>query len=433
MKDKFLSLYELNSLVKDVLDLEFSSMYWIVAETSDVRRNQNGHCYLELLQKDSSDRNIVAKARAMIWSNTYMLLKPYFEETTRQQFSSGIKVLIQVKVGFHELYGYSLTIHDIDPSYTLGDQAQKRAAIIKQLEEDGILELNKELELSQPLQRLAIISSPTAAGYEDFCNQLDHNNYGFIYYKKLFPAIMQGENTETSVSNALDQIFNYLDCFDAVVIIRGGGASSELASFDSYLLASSCAQFPLPILVGIGHDRDQTVLDLVAHTSLKTPTAVAEFVVNETLRQWITINEIGKRIKDTCTKLVTQQNLQLNKMQMKTTIALKNRMQEQVLKLQWYQKSIVSNCTHRLKDEKRILIDIKQNIASKSSSQINAQSTLLDTMQKHLKLLSPENLLKKGYTYTLKDKKLVTSKEQVASGDKIQTIFADGEVTSIVK
>ena len=433
MKDKFLSLYELNNLVKEVLDLEFSSLYWIVAETSDVRRNQNGHCYLELLQKDTSDRNIIAKARAMIWSNTFMLLRPYFEETTGQQFSSGIKILVQVKISFHELYGYSLTIHDIDPSYTLGAQAQKRAAIIKQLEEDGILTLNKELTLPQPLQRLAIISSPTAAGYEDFCNQLDCNNYGFVFYKKLFPAIMQGDNTEKSVSNALDQIFNYIDCFDAVVIIRGGGASSELASFDSYLLASSCAQYPLPVLVGIGHDRDQTVLDLVAHTSLKTPTAVAEFVINESLSEWIKINEVGKRVKETCMTLVNQQNMLLNRMQMKTTLALKNRMQEQVLKLQWLQKSLISNCQYRLKDETRLLVDLQQNIVDKVNNQLNSQSALLDNIQKHLQLLSPENLLKKGYSYTLKNKKLVTSKNQVKSGDEIQTVLVDGKITSIIK
>lgn len=433
MKDKFLSLYELNSLVKDVLDLEFSNLYWIVAETSDVRRNQNGHCYLELLQKDKSDRNIIAKARAMIWSNTFMLLKPYFEETTRQQFSSGLKILVQVKITFHELYGYSLIIHDIDPSYTLGDQAQKRAAIIKQLEEDGVLELNKELQLPTPLQKLAIISSPTAAGYEDFCNQLDNNNYGFVYYRKLFPAIMQGDNTERSVSKALDQIFANIDSFDAVIIIRGGGASSELASFDSYLLASSCAQFPIPVLVGIGHDRDETVLDIVAHTSLKTPTAVAEFIVGESLQQWVQIHEIGKRIKESCVRRIGQQSMLLNKIQMKSSLLLKNRMQEQVMKLQWYQRSIVNTTRNRINNESKMLKDIKQGITNKTSNRLNMQTVLLDNMQKHLQLMSPENLLKKGYTYTLKDRELVTSRSQIASGDEIQTVFVDGNIISVVK
>lgn len=433
MRTNNLSLFELNNLVRGVLELELSSMYWIVAETSDVRKNQNGHCYLELIQRDSSARSIIAKARAMIWSNTFSLLKPYFEETTQQRFSSGLKILIQVSISFHELYGYSLTIHDIDPSYTLGDQAKKRAEIVKQLDEDGVLLLNKELPIPQPLQRLAIISSPTAAGYEDFCHQLHSNVFHFVFYDKLFPATMQGEQTENSVLNALDKIYQFKDLFDAVVIIRGGGATSELSSFDSYLLASSCAQFPLPIFVGIGHDRDQTVLDIVANTSAKTPTAVAEFIINENLSQWNLINTTASRIKEISEKRFNHDFLTLKKIQMATSLMLKQKMQEQLINLQWYKKTIEKTCFFTLSREEDQVANAVESLANHAQSAFKQANLLLDSMQKNIELQSPENLLKKGYTYILKDQKLIKNKRDLKIGDEIETVFHDGTINSVIK
>ena len=242
MEEHPLSLYELNALVKRSIHACLPDTYWVQAELSDVRSNYSGHCYLEFVQKEPRGNNLIAKARGTIWSNVYRLLKPYFEEETGQAFVAGIKVMVKVAVEFHELYGYSLTVQDIDPTYTLGDMARRRREILKQLEEEGVLTLNKELEIPLLAQRIAVISSATAAGYGDFCNQLEQNPYGFVFYPRLFPAIMQGERVEQSVITALDAIHACRDDWDVVVIIRGGGATSDLSGFDTYELAANCAQ-----------------------------------------------------------------------------------------------------------------------------------------------------------------------------------------------
>ena len=279
MEQQALSLHELNGLVRRSIRACMPDTFWVQAELSDVRSNYSGHCYLEFVQKDAAGNNLIAKARGTIWSNIYKMLKPYFEQETGQAFTSGIKVLVQVSVEFHELYGYSLTVLDIDPTYTVGDMERKRREILRQLEEEGVIDLNKELEMPMLPQRIAVISSATAAGYGDFCNQLMNNSRGYGFYTELFPAIMQGERVEETVLAALDAINARVEEFDAVVIIRGGGATSDLSGFDTYLLAASCAQFPLPIITGIGHERDDTVIDKVAHTRVKTPTAAAEFLI----------------------------------------------------------------------------------------------------------------------------------------------------------
>ena len=277
---KPLSLYDLNTLVRRSLEQCLPDEYWVQAELSEVRVHPaTGHCYVEFVQKDPRSNNLVAKARGVIWSNVFHLLRPYFEESTGQMFTAGIKVLVQVTVSFHELYGYSLTVQDIDPTYTLGDMARRRREILAQLKADGVLTLNKELPMPVLPQRIAVISSASAAGYGDFCHQLEHNPRGYYFRVELFPSIMQGERTESSLLAALDRINQRLEYFDVVVIIRGGGATSDLSCFDTYLLAAACAQFPLPIITGIGHERDDTVLDTVAHTRVKTPTAAAECLI----------------------------------------------------------------------------------------------------------------------------------------------------------
>jgi len=225
MNDSSMTLSELNYRVKLAINSQLPDTYWVRAETSDVRRNQNGHCYLEFIEKDPVSHTIIAKARGVIWSSTFQLLSIYFQEQTSQPFSSGLNVMVRVSVEFHELYGYSLNVVDIDPVYTVGDIARNRQLVLKQLEEDGIITLNKELLLPELTNRIAIISSPTAAGYGDFCDQLDKNPYGIVFYPKLFPAKMQGEQTESSIIEALDKIYAYRELFDCVAIVRGGGAS----------------------------------------------------------------------------------------------------------------------------------------------------------------------------------------------------------------
>lgn len=406
-----LSLYELNNLVRGVIADTFSQRFWIRAEMSDVRCNQNGHCYLEFIEKDSNNKTIIAKARGSIWSNVFRMLKAYFESETGQAFASGLKVLVQVSIEFHELYGYSLNVHDIDPSYTLGDQAKNRTLIIKQLEEEGVLDLNKELPLAKIANRIAVISSPTAAGYEDFCNQLTNNKDGFIFYNKLFPAIMQGDRTEQSIIAALDRIYENIDKFDAVVIIRGGGATSDLSSFDSYLLAANCAQFPLPIITGIGHERDDTVLDIVAHTRAKTPTAVAEFLIKHIYESASELIDIQDSIIFETNKRLIEEAAILNTLVTKYSYIIKDRTKDQLNKLDIISEKIKNAAIRVLQDQKHIL----------------------ESKEQYIEHNSPENILKKGYTLTLSGKKIIKSKAGVKKGDNIVTRFADGEVESLVK
>ena len=253
-----LTLYSLNSLVREAVSAALPARYWVTGELSEVREAANGHCYIELVQRDEATNELVAKARGTIWSRIYSLLRPYFLEQTGHAFAQGLKVLLQVSVNFHELYGYTLDVCDIEPAYTIGDMARKRQLIIRQLTEEGVIGLNKELCFPLLPQRVAVISSSAAAGYGDFCDQLHNNGYGFVFYTKLFPAPMQGNGVEQGIIDALDCIARDLDFWDVVVIIRGGGATSELSCFDTYELANNCAQFPLPIITGIGHRRDET-------------------------------------------------------------------------------------------------------------------------------------------------------------------------------
>lgn len=405
-----LSLFELNALVKRSLSQCLPDEYWVQAELSDVRSNSTGHCYLEFIQKDPRSNNLVAKARGTIWATIYRILRPYFEEATGQAFTSGIKVLVKVSVEFHELYGYSLTVHDIDPTYTLGDMARRRREILKQLEEEGVLTLNKELDMSLLPQRIAVISSPTAAGYGDFCHQLQSNSFGFYFYTELFPALMQGYQVEDSVLQALDKIHARIDEFDVVVIIRGGGATSDLSGFDTYLLAASCAQFPLPVITGIGHERDDTVLDSVAHTRVKTPTAAAEYLV--------------ARMSDAAAQL-------LHWAEQLRDVAL-NRMEEEKQRLMYLQRRIPSAVVSRLSAAKMQLLTARKDMHRAVQVLLTAQKHRLELVAQRVEGASPERLLQRGYSLTLKEGKVVTDATSLREGDRLTTRLAKGEVDSVI-
>ena len=405
-----LSLYDLNALVRRSLEQCLPDEYWVQAELSDVRTNSTGHCYLEFIQKDSRSNNLIAKARGTIWANVYRLLKPYFEESTGQAFVSGIKVLVQVTVSFHELYGYSLTVQDIDPTYTLGDMARRRREILKQLEEEGVLTLNKELEMPVLPQRIAVVSSPTAAGYGDFCHQLKNNSRGFFFHTELFPALMQGDRVEESVLSAPDAILNRQEDFDAVVIIRGGGATSDLSGFDTYLLAAACAQFPLPIITGIGHERDDTVLDSVAHTRVKTPTAAAEYLIN-------------------CMDLVADE-LEVLISQLHESV--RSRLTEEHRKLISYRNRIPSAVVRRVSDAKLALLTTRKDISLAVQTSLSRQRHRLELLQQRLADASPEKMLARGYSITLKDGKVVKNAAMLNEEDEIITRFYRGEVASVI-
>lgn len=405
-----LSLLELNSLVRRSLEQCLPDEYWVQAELSDVRTNSTGHCYLEFIQKDPRSNGLIAKARGTIWSNVYRLLKPYFEEATGQAFVSGIKVLVQVIVSFHELYGYSLTVQDIDPTYTLGDMARRRREILKQLEEEGVLTLNKELEMPALPRRIAVISSPTAAGYGDFCHQLQHNPRGFFFYTELFPALMQGDRVEESVLSALDDILNRQEEFDAVVIIRGGGATSDLSGFDTYLLAASCAQFPLPIITGIGHERDDTVLDSVAHTRVKTPTAAAEYLISCMNLAADELEALANRLHD----------------------SVFSRLAEEHRKLNAYRNRIPSVVVRRFSDAKLSLLTAQRDISQAVSTALARQRHRLELLQQRLADASPEKMLARGYSITLKDGKAVKDAALLKENDELLTRFYKGQATSTI-
>ena len=408
MEIQALSLHELNGLVKRSIRSCMPDTYWLQAELSDVRSNYSGHCYLEFVQKDASGNNLIAKARGTIWNNVYKILKPYFEQATGQTFTAGIKVLVQVSVEFHELYGYSLTVLDIDPTYTVGDMVRRRREILRQLEDEGVLDLNKELEMPMLPQRIAVISSATAAGYGDFCNQLEGNPFGYGFHVELFPAIMQGERVEETILAALDAVNARIKEFDVVVIIRGGGATSDLSGFDTYLLAASCAQFPVPIITGIGHERDDTVIDMVAQTRVKTPTAAAEYLIAKV---------------DECADVLSQTSARLIE-------SVQNRLLWEHRRVDDLKQRIPSAVYKRIADAKYTLLMSQGRIRQTSKLRLSASAHRLELLQQRLADAMPEKQLARGYSITLKEGKAVKDASALKEGDVITTRLFDGEIKS---
>ena len=411
MTENKISLVELNSLVRRSLESCLPDTYWVQAELSDVRSNVSGHCYLEFVQKDERSSSMLAKARGIIWANVFGLIKPYFEETTGQVFRSGLKVLVEVSVNFHELYGYSLTVHNIDPTYTLGDMIQQRQKIIKQLEEEGVLTLNKELEMPILAQRIAVISSATAAGYDDFCNQLKNNEWEIPFYAELFPAIMQGDQVEKTILNALDLILERQDEFDVVVIIRGGGASSDLSGFDTYFLAAACAQYPLPIITGIGHERDDTVLDAVANVRVKTPTAAAEFLIGRMIAVYSQLREL---------------KLRLNRASIRVIRAEHQRFHSLCSKIPALTRSAFLDERHRLDN-------LSRRMKFGTNAFLTQHKYRLDKLSLQVKSASPFEILKKGYALVISEGKIVSSVENVSLNHDLVLRLSDGELITTVK
>lgn len=403
-----LSLLELNGRVKSTLQFEMPDAYWVQAEISSISPSGQGHCYLELVQKDATGRNFLAKAKANIWRGTWLKLKPYFEAQTGETLKVGMKVLLQVTVTFHEVYGYSLVVQDIDPAYTMGDMARRRKEILEQLARDGVIGLNKELEIPALPHRIAVISSATAAGWGDFRNQLDGNIYGFRFYVKLFPALMQGDDVERSVVSALNAVAARRDDFDLVVIIRGGGAVSELSCFDSYNLAFNIANFPLPVITGIGHERDDTVADVVAHTKVKTPTAAAEFIINRVFDTASELENLTRRMSDAITGRMNAENVRIERLSQKlpSLFAVLRTRQEQLLETVWIRS-----------------VNGVRNL-------ITAQTHKLEIVDKTLTAADPAVILKRGYSLTRAGGRVVKCASDLKKGDRLTTVFADGSVES---
>lgn len=382
------SLRQLNLLVREAIEDALPDEYWVEAELSECREN-SGHCYMELIEKDERSNTPVARASAKCWRQTWLMAKPYFERTTGQPLRAGMKVLLRVYAQFHEAYGFSWIVTDIDPTYTLGDMARKRQEIIRQLKEEGVFDLQRELHIPTFAKRIAVISAQNAAGYGDFCRQLEDNDYGFRFEVTLFPAIMQGEQVETSVISALNNVYERIHDFDVVCILRGGGASADLSGFDTLALAENVAQFPLPIITGIGHDRDESILDMISHTRVKTPTAAAAFLIDHLRNVWERISQLAMLIP---------------------TLALR----------------VLGESRHRIELlENRLPVAIERRMTT--------QRNLLENLTIKLQGFDPQLLLSRGYSITLHNGRAVRDPKQLKPGEEIETRVEKGTIKSIVQ
>lgn len=449
MSEQTISLSELNDSIKNLVEGTFDSPLWVMAEIAEMKVAVNGHCYLDLLERNERSGKDLARVRATIWRNTFPLLKAYFEETTGQILSAGLKVMLLVEVRFHSLYGYSLNVVDINPGFTLGEMALLREKILRELEDEGILELNKRLDFPLLPQRIAVISSEGAAGYEDFLNELMGNSWHYHFQVKLFPAIMQGGQTEASVVEALERIFESVDDFDVVVIIRGGGAKLDLSAFDNKLIAEHVAQFPLPVLVGIGHTKDQTVLDIVANQSLKTPTAVADFLLQKIKEQDDLLDEFQTVLQTVVNDIVMQEKDSLQALHFSFRNVVDYRIQQEKTRVSQFQIDIHRQCGYLLEMENQQLSYLPEKIQLLIHSVfyqkersfehyfnrikrgglmiIRQQKRQMDNFSEKVKLLQPETLLKRGY-HLISDKtgKIIKEIEDVSVNDTVKIHFNKG-------
>ena len=404
------TLYELNRRVRRVLEMEMTDEYWVEAELSEVRESR-GHCYMELVQKEETSNTPIARASAKCWRSQWLLIEPHFLRVTGQQLHAGMKVRLKVYPQFHEAFGFSWIVSDIDPTYTIGDLARRRMEIIRQLKAEGVFDMQKSLRLPLFCQHIAVISSETAAGYGDFVAQLNNNEYGFQFHTRLFPAIMQGEQVEESIIHALNKIFADIDDFDCVVIIRGGGATADMSGFDTLALAENVAQFPIPIITGIGHDRDECVLDMVSHQRVKTPTAAAALLISNLKEVLDTLTDAQTRITRYVQMKLSTLSAQLSTLQAalpRIFVAIKTRQES---RLDTLASRIPLLCERRLSQEKH----------------------RMELIEEKVKMLDPTLLLRRGYSITLKNGKAVKDAKMLHHGDEIETRLSKGTIKSIIK
>ena len=436
-----LTLFELNSLVRDVLETTLDQDYWVEAELSEVREVR-GHCYMELVQKDPFGNTPVARASAKCWQRTWMQLRPRFERVTGQTLHAGLKVLLCVHVNFHEAYGFSWIVNDINPTYTMGDMARRRQEIVRQLKEEGVFDLQRELRLPMFCQRIAVISSANAAGYGDFCNQLADNEFGLKFQVTLFPATMQGEQVEQSIIEALNKIYEAQASlsspeskapFDCVVIIRGGGATADLSGFDTLALAENVANFPLPIITGIGHDRDQSVLDMVAFRQVKTPTAAAAFLIEHLAAVLNVVDDCQQRVAAYVSRRMQMEQLRLARLTEKIPVLFSLVKSRQTARLDQLFLRMTSHVANRLSSLTIQLSTFNSQLSTLSQQRLQREQHRLDMLDQRLKNLDPELLLRRGYSITLKNGSAVRSAADLQPGDILETRLAEGTVRSRVE
>lgn len=432
METKAMSLLELNALVGQVIDQAFTRSYWVEAELSEIRE-RGGHCYMSLVEKDEGRNTPVAQAQARCWRNRWLMMRPYFERITGQQLHAGMKVMLQVHPQFHTLYGFSWIVDDINPEFSLGDMMRHRQEILRQLKAEGVIDLNKQIPLPRFAQRIAVVSSATAAGFGDFQNQLEQNEWGFKFAIQLFPATMQGEQVEPSVIAALNEIYHQMDQFDVVVIIRGGGAVADLSGFDSLLLAENVANFPLPILTGIGHERDESVIDFVSHTSVKTPTAAAAFLIDHLASVYDEIGTAQERIVRYITQRLHNEAQRLSSLSTAITSLFSLTKVRQEARITALGDRMSHALTQRLREEQHKLDLLATQLQSPLAQRLLREHHQLDILAEKVRSLDPHLLLQRGYSMTLHEGKIVKDAALLHPGNHIETLLAKGKVSSTVE
>jgi exodeoxyribonuclease VII large subunit len=455
MEQQAITLSQLNSQIRETIEARFDEEVWVIAEVSELNVNSKGHCYVDFIERDELTKKIVARQRATIWAFQYRLISGYFETTTGQQLAQGMKVLVKVRVNFHVLYGFSLNVVDIEPAYTLGEQAKHREEIIRRLEDEGVFEMNRGLEIPLVPKKLAIISSDTAAGFGDFVNHLEFNEYGYVFHWELFKASMQGVQTSETVVAALAEVFNREHEFDAILIIRGGGAKSELSAFDDYEIAFMISQSPLPVLTGIGHERDESIADMVAWHAFKTPTAVADFIINRIADFESILDDLAQVVVSRTSHFLDNEKASLNelflKLQSSSQLLINDagyQLQRNATRMQQHTSMFVNKKYSHLAD---LVFFTKQAVSKKfMQDQMRMESNVSKVdyavrklfTDKHHQLAifsekalqnDPQRLLKSGYGFVTKKGKRIASVKDLQKNDAIKIAFTDGIANATIE
>lgn len=428
--ETYLTLSQFNSLVASLVQVDATSDVWVTAEISDFNV-RGGHCYLELVEKD--DRaSTVARARAIIWANNFYRIKASFERETGHMLQAGIKIMALVSASFHPAYGYSLLITDINPQFTVGQMVLQRRLIIERLTAEGVIDMNRDLPWPVPANRIAVISAPQAAGYGDFLSQLLGGGRGMRFYVDFFPAVMQGQRAPSSIIAALDMISHDIDRYDCVVLIRGGGATDDLACFEDYELAANIAQFPVPVIIGIGHERDITLLDYVANMRVKTPTAAAEWLLMRQENLLGELDRLSESIVSAAASAVMGSRVFIDRVAALLPSAARNAIDRNRELLTRHTLGLTSAVNLTLKPESGRLDIMTEKLKSASTGAIDRRRLQIESIDSLVAALSPISILRRGYTITRRKGAAIKSAGSVNTGDTIETVFYDGTINSIV-
>ncbi|MBQ8544214.1 MAG: exodeoxyribonuclease VII large subunit [Alistipes sp.] len=408
-----ITLKQLQQQIKSAVEGALPLPVWIVAEVAELKVNYSGHCYMELVEKSESKRGAnstpTAQARAVIWRSQWAMISPYFRQQTGSDLQAGMKILARVMVSYHELYGLSLQILDIDPSYTLGEVERQKQLTIAQLKADGVWDMNRELSMPYLVQRIAVVSSAAAAGYRDFMNELREGGYAF--HCDLYDAVVQGNAAEESICAALEEVALKQELYDAVVVIRGGGSASDLSCFNSYRLCSYVAQFPLPVLTGIGHDKDTSVADMVAHTPLKTPTAVAAWLTDRMARIEGWLEDMSVQLKTLATAMTKREELRLERLSAEIKLQAATYCQRAEARLELMREQLFSLVERRLEREK----------------------SRLEVMQRSVEALSPKRIMELGFAVVRSGGKVIKRVGDAEVGAPIEVELADGRIKARIE